>query len=370
MKTPKKTLNPDRRRALKAGAATATAATAALAGAPAVHAQTRVRWNMPTSWPPSLLLQSAAEIVAERVSQLTDGNFEIRVYTAGELVPPLEVFNAVQAGTVECSHSWAGYYIGTRNAIAIDGGLPFGLNSAQHTTWWAKAGGREAMAPVYDDFNIIALLCGDTDAQMGGWFNKKIESVDDLSGLRLRIAGLAGRLFTELGASTQIIPGGEILTAMERGVIDGLQFNNPYDDLALGLHEVAKYYYYPCFQHPAAPLSLYVNRQAYNDLPKEFQQALEIGTAAAHAEHIAHSQHQDAMAFDKLMKDESKNFEVLGFPDDVMEKASAINDEITTQFADEDPHFARVYPGWKKFVDEIRAFNGVGRFPFDRFIYS
>jgi TRAP-type mannitol/chloroaromatic compound transport system substrate-binding protein len=357
-------MKTDRRRLLTAGAAAA-----ALAAPSVARAQTRVRWNLPTSWPPRLLLQSAPEILAQRVSDLTGGNFELRVYPAGELIPPLEVFGAVQAGTVECAHSWGGYYIGTRNAIAIDGGLPFGLNSAQHTTWWAKGGGREAMAPVYEEFDMIALLCGDTDAQMGGWFNKEITSVEDLSGLRLRIAGLAGRIFTELGASTQLIPGGEILTAMERGVIDGLQFNNPYDDLALGLHEVSRYYYYPCFQHPAAPLSLYVNRQAYDALPEEFRQALEIGCAAAHAEHIAHSQYQDAMAFARIMN-EGADFEVKGFPDDVMVEASRINDEITTQFADEDPHFARVYPDWRQFTDDMRAFNGIGRFPFDRFVYS
>lgn len=344
------------------GAAAATLATPAIA-------QGRVRWNMPTSWPPRLLLQDAATIVSRRVSEMTDGRFELRVYPAGEIVPPLEVFNAVQAGTVECAHSWGGYYIGSRNAIAIDGGLPFGMNPQQHTAWWSMGGGREAMAPVYEEFNMLNFLCGDTDAQMGGWFNREINTVNDLRGMRLRIAGLAGRLFTELGVSTQLIPGGEILTAMERGVIDGLQFNNPYDDLALGLHRVSRYYYYPCFQHPAAPLSLYVNRQAYEGLSDDFKRVLEIGCSAAHIEHISHSQTQDSLAYARI-REEGANFEVRPFPDDVMEAAAAINDRFVEQFSDEDPHFARIYPGWKKYFDDMKAFNYMTRFSFDRFIHA
>lgn len=349
--------------------AVAGAAASSLAAPAVAQSRPQVRWNLPTSWPPRLLLQDGANIVSRRVSELTDGNFELRVYPAGEIVPPLEVFDAVSTGTVECAHSWGGYFIGKRNAIAIDGGLPYGLNSAQHTAWWATGGGREAMAPVYDEFNMIAFLCGDTDAQMGGWFNKEINSVEDLKGMRLRIAGLAGRMFSEMGASTQLIPGGEILTAMERGVIDGLQFNNPYDDLALGLNRVAKYYYYPCFQHPAAPLSLYVNKDAYNALPEEYQKALEIGCAAAHSEHIAHSQATDSAAYAKI-REEGADFEVRPFPDDVMQLAMEVNDGIVGQFAAEDPHFERIYPGWKKFRDDLMSFNYMSRFAYDRFVYA
>ena len=353
--------------------ALATMAAGAAGGvlaAPAVaQSRQRVRWNMPTSWPPRLLLQDAANIVSRRVSELTDGAFELRVYPAGEIVPPLEVFDAVSAGTVECAHGWGGYYIGKHNAFAIDGGLPYGMNPAQHTAWWSAGGGRELMAPMYDEFNVINFLCGDTDAQMAGWFNREINSAEDLRGMRLRIAGLAGRMFTEMGASTQLIPGGEILTAMERGVIDGLQFNNPYDDLALGLHRVSRYYYYPCFQHPSAPLSLYVNRDAYEALPAEYQKALEIGCSAAHSEHVAYSQAQDSAAYARI-REEGAPFEVRSLPDDVLDLAKRVNAEIVTQFADEDPHFARIYPEWKKFLDDIQAFNYMTKFSLDRFVYS
>lgn len=360
-------MDKTRRRLLTTGALGAAAS--ALATPAIAQSRTRVRWNCPTSWPPRLLLQDAPRILSERLSEMTDGAFEIRVYPAGEIVPPLEVFDAVSAGTVECSHSWGGYFIGKKNAIAIDGGLPYGLNPEQHTSWWTSGGGREAMAPVYDEFNMINFLCGDTDAQMGGWFNREINSAADLRGMRLRIAGLAGRMFTEMGASTQLIPGGEILTAMERGVIDGLQFNNPYDDLALGLHRVSRYYYYPCFQHPAAPLSLYVNKDAFARLPAEFQKALEVATMAAHKEHIAHSQAQDSAAYAKI-REEGADFEVRPFPDDVMELAMEVNNNIVSQFAAEDPHFARIYPGWKKFRDDMLAFNRMTRFAYDRFVHA
>jgi TRAP-type mannitol/chloroaromatic compound transport system substrate-binding protein len=345
-------------------------AAASVLAAPAVaQSRPRVRWNLPSSWPPRLLLQSAPEIFARRVSELTDGAFEVRVYPAGELVPPLEIFDSVQAGTVECGHSWGGYLIGRRNAFAIDGGLPFGMNAHQHTTWWMKGGGREAMQPLYDEAGVINFLCGDTGAQMGGWFNKEITSVEDLRGMRLRIAGLAGRLYTELGASTQLIPGGEILTAMERGVIDGLQFNTPYDDLQLGLQDVSKYYYFPCPQHPAAPLSLYVNRAAFEELPKDYRAVVEAAVTATHVEHIAHSQAEDTKAYAEIVQGGAP-FEVRAFPDDVMTALSEVNDSIVEEFADEDPEFARIYPGWKAFLDDIREYHFMSRHSFDRFIHS
>lgn len=355
------------RRRFLAGAAVGGAATT-LAAPAFAQSRPRVRWNMPTSWPPRLLLQDAATMLAKRVSELTEGAFDIRVYPAGELVPPLEVFGAVQAGTVECAHSWGGYYIGTSNAIAFDGGLPFGMNPEQHSAWWFFGGGREAMNSVYEKFNMITFLCGDTDAQMGGWFNKEINNVGDLRGLRLRIAGLAGRMYGELGATTQLIPGGEILTAMERGIIDGLQFNNPHDDINLGLHQVSRYYYYPCWSHPAAPLSLYVNAAAWEALPDDYQAILTAAAASTHVEHIAHSQHMDQLALAKIME-EGHDFEIRPFPDDVMEAASDINDAIVETFGNEDPDFASIYPGWKKQLDGIRALNRMTRFGNDRFFY-
>lgn len=356
-----------RRKFIQSTAAGAVAATAA--GTTFAQSRARVRWNMPTSWPPHLLLQDSATMFADNLARLTDGEFQIRVYPAGELVPPLEVFDSVQSGTVECAHTWNGYYIGSSNAIGIDGGLPFGLNAEQHRIWREHAGGAELMDEVYEKFNMRSFLCGDTDAQMGGWFNTEINRLEDLRGLRLRIVGLSGRMYERLGASTQAIPGGEILTALERGVIDGVQFNLPHDDLNLGLHEVARYYYSPCWTHPCAPLYAIVNRREWDDLPDDFKEAFRIAASATHAEHVAHSQNKDREALNELLSGEH-DVEMRVFPDDVMEAASEVNDDIVNEFADEDPDFDRIYPHWKAFLDDIRQLNKVTRYPLDQFAYE
>lgn len=357
-----------RRKFMKSAAAGAVVASGAGSAAFA-QSNAKVRWNMPTSWPPQLLLQDSATMFADNLARLTNGEFQIRVYTAGELVPPLEVFGAVQSGTVECAHTWNGYYIGHSNAIGIDGGLPFGINAEQHRIWREHAGGAELMDEVYEKFNMRSFLCGDTDAQMAGWFNKEINSVEDLQGMRLRIVGLSGRMYERLGATTQAIPGGEILTALERGVIDGVQFNLPHDDLNLGLQNVAKYYYSPCWTHPCAPLYAIVNRREWDKLPDEFKEAFRIAAAATHSQHVAHSQNKDREALKELLAGEH-DVEMRVLPDDVMEAASRINDSIVDEFADEDPDFARIYPHWKSFVDDIRTLNGVTRFPLDKFTYE
>lgn len=349
----------------------AGAAAGGVAGAGAVFrprnakARPRVRWNMPTSWPPHLLLQDAAIIVAQRVADITDGAFEIRVYPGGELVPALEVFDAVQAGTVECAHSWGPYYTGRNLSLTFDGGLPFGMNAQQHTTWWYNGGGREAMKPIYDSFNVLGFLCGDTEAQMGGWFNTEINSLDDLRGLRMRVGGLGGQVLSELGVSTQVLPGGEIYTAMERGAIDAVQYSAPYDDEQLGLHRVGQYYYHPCWWQPNASLTLYVNRDAWEDLPEEYQNALEVAASATHVEHVSHSQHEDQVALQRFRDD---GVDIRVFPDDVMEAAAEITDTMFEEHMEENAQFAEIYRDWRAYRNAIRDLHRVTRFGFDRFV--
>jgi TRAP-type mannitol/chloroaromatic compound transport system substrate-binding protein len=350
------------------GTAAVGMASAAISAPTIVKASTGIRWNMPTSWPRHLLLQDSATIFAEKLLQLTNGEFEIRVHSAGELVPPVGVFDAVQSGTVECAHSWSGYYIGNNSAFGIDGGLPFGMTAEQHRIWWEKAGGRELMQEVYDKFNMRSFLVGDTNAQMAGWFNKEINSLSDLEGMRLRIVGLAGRLYERLGAATQAIPGGEILTAMERGVIDGVQFNTPHDDMNLGLHDVAKYYYYPCWTHPSAPLSIFVNKGKWEGLPDDFKTAFEVASLATHAEHVAQSQNKDRIALKDLMEGDY-GVEVKGLPEDVLEAAYKVNTEMMDEFSDENEDFDRIYRHWKSFLDELRVLHGITRYPLDQFAY-
>lgn len=332
---------------------------------PAFAQRARVRWNMPTSWPSGLLLQDSATMFANRVAELTEGEFEIRVRPAGELVPPLEVFNSVQAGTVECGHSWSAYLIGQNAAFMLEAGIPFGLTTEQHATWLRDAGGAEMLDEVHARFNVKSFLVGDIGGQMMGWFNKEINSLEDIRGLRLRIAGLGGQIFEDVGVSVQLIPVGEMLAGLERGVIDGAAGGTPTDNVRLGLHQVARYWYYPGWNSPSAAMSAYVNRDAWNELPDDFKKAFETAALAAHSEHVTHCQEMDRKTIADL-RESHPDIEFRALPDDVMQAVEQAADRHYARFAEEEEDFARIFPEWQKFAEEIRALQDMTVYPLNR----
>jgi TRAP-type mannitol/chloroaromatic compound transport system substrate-binding protein len=239
-----------------AGGAVVTAcggnqSTTANEGAPAVHTQKKIRWRLTSSFPRSLdTIFGAAEFMSERVKAMTDGNFDIRVYPAGELVPGLQVLDAVQNETVQIGQTCSYYYTGKNPVLAFDTCVPFGLTARQQQAWLGEGGGGELMAKVFSDFGIRSFPSGNTGAQMGGWFKEELSGLDGLKGLKMRIPGLGGDVMSALGASVQVIAGGEIYPALERGAIDATEWVGPYDDEKLGFYKVAKNYYYPGWWEP------------------------------------------------------------------------------------------------------------------------
>jgi TRAP-type mannitol/chloroaromatic compound transport system substrate-binding protein len=213
--------------------------------APAIaQSQPSIQWRMAASWPKSLdTLFGGADLIAKRVAEMTDGKFQIRVFAAGEIVPALQVLDAVQAGTVEMGHTVSYYYFGKDPAFALGASVPFGPNQRQSYAWWHFGGGAEAMAPLFKEYGCIAMLAGSTGCQMGGWFRKEIKSVADLAGLKFRIGGMAGLVLAKLGVVPQMIAGPDIYPALEKGTIDAAEWVGPYDDEKLGFNKVAKYYY-------------------------------------------------------------------------------------------------------------------------------
>jgi len=228
----------------------------------------RIRWRMATSWPKSLdTIYGGAETLSQRVREMTDGRFVITPFAAGELVPGLQVLDAVQSGTVQCGHSASYYYIGKNPALAFGTTVPFGLTAQQQNAWLYNAGGLEAMQKLYADFNIINFPAGNTGAQMGGWFKRPINTVSDLKGLKMRIPGLGGKVMASLGVNVQVLPGGEIFLALDRGALDAAEWVGPYDDEKLGLNKAAQYYYYPGWWEPGPSFDLLVNRSEWQKLP-------------------------------------------------------------------------------------------------------
>lgn len=247
-----------------------------------------VSWRVASSYPPSLdILHGSLERIAERVGTLTGGRFDLRVYAAGEIVPALQVMDAVQAGTVQAGLTPGYYYIGKNPALVFDTAVPFGFTARQQAAWLYHAGGWELLKNVYSDFGIVPFPAGDTGAQMGGWFRSPVGSLSDLNGLRMRIPGIGGEIMTRLGVSVQVLAGGDIYPALERGAIDATEWVGPYDDERLGFHRIAKNYYIPGWWEPSASTMVMVNRQAFDELPAGYQQILEEVCKEIHFDMVA-----------------------------------------------------------------------------------
>src|SRR5690606_7070050 len=236
---------------------------AALAAPAVAQEAPAVNWRMPSSFPRSLdTVWGAAEFLAARVAAMTDGKFSIRPFSAGELVPPLQVLDAVQNGTTECGHTAGFYYLGKEPALVFDTGVPFGLTPRQQSAWLAYGGGKELMDELYSKFNAIVIPCGNTGAQMGGWFRNEITKPEDFNGLRIRTPGLLSMVYEKLGAIPQQIAGSDIYPALEKGSLDAVEWVGPYDDEKLGFAKVAKYYYGPGVMELGANLAFNVNRDS------------------------------------------------------------------------------------------------------------
>lgn len=346
------------------------AAGAAVTAAPYVSAASNptVHWRMAASWPTSLdTIFSGAKLVADRVSQLTGGKFQIRTYAAGELVGGLQVFDAVQQGTVEAGHTASYYYIGKNPSLAFDTTLPFGMNTRQQNSWMYHGGGNELVnKEIFSDFGIISLPAGNTTCQMGGWFRKEVPDLASLKGIKMRIPGFGGKVMATLGVNVQTLAAPEIYPALERGVIDATEWVGPYDDEKLGFYQVAKNYYAPSWWEPNAQLSIYFNRKAYDKLPKEYQQALQMAAAEANLRMIAHYDAVNPPALARLI---SKGVKLHKFSDDIMSEAQKNAFAIYEDLAKKDKTWNAVYTPWKKFRDMEYAWFNVAEQGFANFAF-
>jgi len=318
--------------------------------APGAVTQPRINWRMASSYTRSTdVLFGAAEQFARRVGELTDGHFTIRPYPAGELVPGNQVLDAVQSGTVQCGQSASYYYTGKNEAFGFDTGLPFGLSTRQQMAWLYHGGGLALLRDVFAEFNIINFPAGSTGVQMGGWFRREINSVADLRGLKMRIPGLGGEVMSRMGVTVQLLTGAEVYMALERGVIDAVEWVGPYDDEKLGFHKICKNYYYPGWWEPGAVVSNYVNRDAWEKLPAAYKAAVEVACTEVSEWMTTAYDKRNPEALDRLLADGVK---LRAFPDDVMVEAERITNELMEQKASASASFAKIYQPWKAFREQ------------------
>jgi TRAP-type mannitol/chloroaromatic compound transport system substrate-binding protein len=334
--------------------ASSAAAAAAALGAPSTHAQGNqptIRWRMPSSFPKALdTVFGNATTLVETVKELTDGRFQISAHAAGEIVPPLAVLDAVQGRSVECGHTAGFYYLGKEPALVFDTGVPFGMTPRQHAAWMNNGGGLELMRELYAKYNVVQIPCGNTGAQMGGWFRKEIRRPEDFKGLRMRAAGLLGNVYAKLGVTPQQLPAGDVYPAMEKGTLDAVEWVGPYDDEKLGLHKVAKYYYAPGVMELGASLCFIVNKAAWAELPASYKAALEAACAKAGNEMLSKYDANNVVALKRIIA--GGGAKLAYWPRPVMEALQKATEEVLQEQATKDETFRSVYAKWKAFRDD------------------
>lgn len=327
-----------------------------------------IRWQMATSWPKSLdILFGGAERICSQVAAMTNGKFSITPYAAGEIVEGFGVLDAVAQGEVECGHSASYYYFHKNPALAFGTNIPFGLTAEQQNAWLYYGGGQELINRIYADLGIISFPAGNTGVQMGGWFRRKINQVADLQGLKMRIPGLGSEVMSRLGVEVQILPVDQIVAALINGKIDAVEWNNPYDDEIIGLHDSAPYYYYPGWWEPGATYELEVNLAEWNNLPKEYQEILQVAATNTNITMLAEYNAKNGRVLQRLNQS-GTNF--LPFSDEILEAAYQKTITVLEEYSSQDQTFREAYSQWQKFRSQIYHWNQINELSFTNFTFQ
>jgi TRAP-type mannitol/chloroaromatic compound transport system substrate-binding protein len=339
----------------------------AAGAAPAiVSAQQNIRWRLASSFAKSLeTLYGGAEAFAKNVSEATGGKFTISVHAAGELVPAFGVLDAIQQDTIECAHTAPYYFFGKDETFALDCAIPFGMNARQMAAWMHEGNGMKLLREFYAQFNVVNFVMGNSGAQMGGWYRKEIKSVADINGLKIRIGGFAGRVITKLGAVPQNIPSGEIYQSLEKGTVDAAEWIGPYDDLKLGLHKVAKNYYYPAWWEGSTQFSLMVSAKAFNGLSKEYQAIVRQAASDAHVEIMARYDARNPTALKQLIAEGAK---LQRFPKDVMDAAFKASREVYAELNDKNPNWKKIYADYSRFLADAYQWQSIAEGSYDQYM--
>jgi len=334
------------------------AAAGAGAGAGTAEPAKVYRWKMITTWPKNLpALGTAPERLAEEVRIMSNGRLDIRVYGAGELVGAFEVFDAVSQGTAEMGHGASYYWRGKIPVAAMFSTVPFGMTAQEMNGWLQYGGGMELWRELYAPFGIVPIAAGNSGVQMAGWFNKEINSLADLQGLKMRIPGLGGEVLEKAGGVPVSLPAGEIFTSLQTGVIDATEWVGPYNDLALGLHTVAKYYYYPGWHEPGPTMEALVNKAAWESLPPDLQTILETAARMINDDMLAEFTVRNTHALKTLV--EEHGVQLRRLPDDVLAKLKELSGPVIEASAQQDDLSRRIYASYMQFLEEVKAYHEI-----------
>ncbi|MFP4278653.1 MAG: TRAP transporter substrate-binding protein [Halochromatium sp.] len=351
------------RRALLTGAGAATVALGT--GIRPAAAKAEHKWKLVTTWPKNFPgMGTGANKLAELIGRMSGGRIEVKVYGAGELVPAFEIFDAVSRGTAEMGHGAAYYWKGKSEAAQFFASVPFGLTAQEMNSWLYYGGGMELWQELYAGFGLVPAAAANTGVQMGGWFNKEINSVDDLKGLKMRIPGLGGEVLKRAGGTPVSLPGGEIFTSLQSGNIDATEWVGPYNDLAFGLHKAAKYYYYPGWHEPGTTLEAFVNKEVFDGLPDDLQAIVLNACKVANQDLLAEYTARNPAALRTLLTE--YGVELRQYPDDVLLALRALSTEVVAEIAEKDAFSRKTYASYQKFLANSKEWSAVSELAYLR----
>lgn len=323
---------------------------------PNIITKRKYRWKMATTWPPNFpILGDSTHEFAKLVNKMSDGQLEIRVFAAGELVPALQAFDAVRSGAAQVSNGVAYYWAGKIPAAPLFTAVPFGMNAQQFNAWMEFGGGLQLWEKLYEPFGLIPMLAGNTGVQMGGWFNREINSIADFKGIKMRIPGLGGSVLKKAGGTPVLLPGSEIYIGLERGLLDAAEWVGPYHDYIMGFHRITKYYYGPGWQEPGPAVELCFNKQAFEELPTHLQAILRSAAASINKSMLSAFETQNALYLDKLVKNHSVNIRV--FPSEVLQQLRIFSNEVVQEMAEKDIATREIINSYQKFHQSLRNWS-------------
>jgi TRAP-type mannitol/chloroaromatic compound transport system substrate-binding protein len=340
---------------------------ASAVAAPAIaQSMPEIKWRMTASWPKSLdTLWGGCEIMAKAVGEATDGKFQIQTFAAGEIVPGLQALDAASAGNVEIGHTASYYYFGKDPTFAFGTSVAFGPNQRLNQGWYTLGGGKEVLNEFFKKYNVHSLLVGNTGCQMGGWFRKEINTLDDLKGLKMRIGGFPGRVLQKLGGVPQQIAGGDIYPALEKGTLDACEWVGPYDDEKLGFYKIAPHYYYPGWWEGGSMIFAFVNIDKWNSLPKNYQAILEQAGAYANTWMVAQYDKLNPESLRKLLAGGTK---LHAFSPPIMEASYNASMELHAEIAKDNASFKKVNDSMMAFTRNGYQWFQVAEFSYDTFM--
>ncbi|OUX42246.1 MAG: ABC transporter substrate-binding protein [Proteobacteria bacterium TMED261] len=315
-------------------------------------------WKLITTWPKNLPgLGAAPERLAEKLRVMSKGRLNIKVYGAGELVGAFEVFDAVSQGAAEMGHGASYYWVGKSPVAPMFATVPFGMNAQEMNSWLHHGGGLELWRELYGQFNLLPFACGNSGVQMAGWFNKEIQSLEDIKGLKMRIPGFGGEVLQRAGGVPVSLPGSEVYTALQTGVIDATEWVGPYNDLAFALHTAAKYYYYPGWHEPGPTLELIVNQEAFRALPLDLQTMIEVASRAINDDMLSEFTARNNLSLETLVNEHG--VEIRALPEDVIKTFKSLSREVVKEAAQKDELSKRIYLSYMSFLEDVRAYHTI-----------